>query len=150
MYMRRLQGSTKIWQVFLAGVLSITWHVPALSQQIPKEIIGKWYRIQGTSESSLSVEVHRGKLFMANHLDGEGYECDFPSSNIHAQQVIRSGAKFGSISGNADCRAEENPVEKFAFFSFNSGQRTILRLWFSLHQRDPSSCFKGTPWTSGR
>ena len=130
--MRRLKGSTKIWQVFLAGLLSITWLVPALSQQIPKEIIGKWYRIQGTSVSSLLVGVHRGKLFMENHLDGEGYVCDFPSLNILAQQVIRSGAKFVSISGNADCRAEENPVEKIRIFFVYSGQRTILRLWFSL------------------
>jgi hypothetical protein len=122
--------STKIWQVFLAGVLSIIWLVPALSQQIPKEIVGKWYRIQGTSESSLSIEVHRGKLFMENHLYGEGYVCDFPSSNIHAQQLIRSGAKFVSTSGNAACRAEENPVEKtrifFVYFRRTNNTETLV------------------------
>jgi hypothetical protein len=93
----------------IAFVLLI-WCKPALSQRLPKEMLGEWYRIDGESVGELAIAVQNGRIVIANHLDGEGYECHSSSRDIRTRN--NTNKKLILVTANAMCQAEENSPER--------------------------------------
>jgi hypothetical protein len=56
-----------VWLVILGVVSS-----QASSQHLLKEVSGDWVRVEGESESTLSIEISHDGVAIADHLDGEG------------------------------------------------------------------------------
>jgi hypothetical protein len=80
----------------------------ASSQHLLKEISGEWVRVEGVSDWTLSIEISHDGLAIADHLDGEGYECTILSKQLHLQELASKARKLMIAFGAAVCRAEEN------------------------------------------
>jgi hypothetical protein len=115
-------------RLILCGLTSM-WLVPAWSQQIPRDMVGDWSRIQGETEAPLTVDINQKSLTVENHLDGEGFVCDLPLPKLRIQQIGKGTRKLVLITGNAVCQVEENTPETSAVIILYSKTTEGAETW---------------------
>lgn len=109
-------------------ILSIT---PSWSQQVPKEILGKWIdrEVNDGVAVSYTIFIHQGKLVIDQDNGGEGTRCTVSVTDVRALSTTPTSTKFIlTVAGSATCQTEENPIERsdVAFVYSKSKKTEIL------------------------